>query len=85
MFAFVCVGMLMSNSLLKVGQLEGELQRLERKKQRDLGGASKGLTAGRRDTEVDQLAKQLEKVIIYTLSLLTVLYLCCLLAELLNL
>ncbi|XP_019857159.1 PREDICTED: uncharacterized protein LOC105314219 isoform X1 [Amphimedon queenslandica] len=45
----------------KVGQLEGELQRLERKKQRDMGGASKGLTAGRRDTEVDQLAKQLEK------------------------
>lgn len=55
--------MLKSNSHLKVGQLEGELQRLERKKQRDMGGASKGLTAGRRDTEVDQLAKQLEKVL----------------------
>lgn len=42
--------------------MEGELQRLERKKQRDMGGASKGFTAGRRDAEMDQLAKQVDKV-----------------------
>lgn len=42
--------------------MEGDLQRLQRKMDRDVGAANKGATAGRRDAEMDQIVKQLEKV-----------------------